>query len=42
MTTTFSCGSSPGYLIPPSGHGGNIQHTIGSPRFVQLALHLRF
>jgi hypothetical protein len=42
MTTTFSCGSSPGYLVPPSGHGGNIQHTIGSPRFVQLALHLRF
>jgi hypothetical protein len=42
MTTTFSCGSSPGYLIPPNGHGGTIQHTIGSPRFAQLALHLRF
>jgi hypothetical protein len=42
MTTSFNCGASPGYLIPPSGNGGTIQHTIGSPRFVQLALHLRF
>jgi len=41
-TTTFNCGSSPGYLIPPAGSGGVIQHTIGSPRFVQLALHLVF
>jgi hypothetical protein len=42
MTTTFNCGSSPGYLVPPNGHGGTIQHTIGSPRFVQFALHLRY
>jgi hypothetical protein len=42
MTTTFNCGSSPGYLVPPNGHGGNVQHTIGSPRFLQLAAHLRF
>jgi hypothetical protein len=41
-TTTFSCGSSPGYLVPPFGRGGTIQHTLGSPRFLQLALHLRF
>lgn len=41
-TTTFNCGSSPGYLIPPAGSGGTIQHTIGSPRFAQLALHLKF
>lgn len=25
---------------PPQGSLGMIQHTIGSPRFVQLALHL--
>jgi hypothetical protein len=48
QTTTFQCGSSPGYRIPPpagilaAGHGGTIQHTIGSPRFAQLALHLTF
>jgi hypothetical protein len=42
MTTSFNCGSSPGYLTPPSGHGGTVQHTLGSPRFVQLALHLVF
>ncbi len=28
--------------IPPSGSLGVIQHTIGSPRFLQLALHLAF
>ncbi len=28
--------------IPPSGSLGVIQHTIGSPRFLQLALHLQF
>jgi hypothetical protein len=48
QTTTFQCGFSPGYRVPPPqdilpfGHGGTIQHTIGSPRFAQLALHLRF
>ena len=28
--------------IPPEGSLGMIQHTIGSPRFLQLSLHLRF
>jgi hypothetical protein len=44
-TTTFNCGSSPGYRtapLLPAGSGGTIQHTLGSPRFVQLALHLKF
>jgi Carboxypeptidase regulatory-like domain len=30
------------FQCPPSGHLGVIQHTIGSPRFVQMALHLTF
>jgi hypothetical protein len=29
-------------VIPPLGQLGRIQHTIGSPRFLQLALHLTF
>jgi hypothetical protein len=41
-TTTFQCNATPGYLPQPFGHGGTIQHTLGSPRFVQLALHLKF
>jgi hypothetical protein len=28
--------------IPPQGSLGVIQHTIGSPRFLQLGLHLKF
>jgi hypothetical protein len=28
--------------IPPQGSLGVIQHTVGSPRFLQLALHLAF
>jgi hypothetical protein len=28
--------------IPPQGSLGVIQHTIGSPRFLQLAVHLAF
>jgi hypothetical protein len=31
-----------GYTIPPHGSGGIVQHTIGSPRFLQMALHLTF
>jgi len=27
---------------PPHGALGVIQHTIGSPRFIQMALHLTF
>jgi hypothetical protein len=30
------------FLCPPRGHLGLIQHTIGSPRFIQMALHLTF
>jgi hypothetical protein len=41
-TTSFNCGASTGYLVPPFGRGGTIQHTLGSPRFLQLALHLKF
>jgi hypothetical protein len=32
----------PPATIPPSGQLGIIQHTIGSPRFLQLNLHLTF
>jgi hypothetical protein len=39
----------PGYSAPyppapvvPTGSLGDIQHTIGSPRFLQLVLHLAF
>ena len=31
-----------GYAFPPSGNLGQLQHTIGSPRFIQMALHLTF
>jgi len=37
----FSC-SSLGYAFPPFGNLGQLQHTIGSPRFIQMALHLKF
>jgi hypothetical protein len=37
----FSC-SPLGYSFPPSGNLGQLQHTIGSPRFIQMALHLEF
>jgi len=30
------------YQCPPSGQLGRIQHTIGSPRFLQMALHFSF
>ena len=38
---SFSC-SPLGYAFPPSGHLGTLQHTVGSPRFIQMALHLTF
>jgi hypothetical protein len=28
--------------FPPEGSLGIIQHTVGSPRFLQLSLHLSF
>ncbi|HEV2178245.1 MAG TPA: TonB-dependent receptor [Terriglobia bacterium] len=31
-----------GYTIPPRGQLGIIQHTLGSPRFIQMSLHLVF
>jgi hypothetical protein len=34
--------SSNAYTCPPSGNLGTLQHTIGSPRFIQMALHLTF
>ncbi|SPF48260.1 conserved exported hypothetical protein [Candidatus Sulfotelmatobacter kueseliae] len=30
------------YQCPPTGYLGTLQHTIGSPRFIQMALHLTF
>jgi hypothetical protein len=38
---SFGC-SSVGYAFPPIGHLGDLTHTIGSPRFIQMALHLEF
>lgn len=38
---SYNC-SSIGYSFPPTGHLGVIQHTIGSPRFLQLAVHFTF
>jgi hypothetical protein len=40
-SASYSC-SSIGYSFPPAGHLGSLTHTIGSPRFVQMALHLTF
>ncbi|MGB9203316.1 MAG: TonB-dependent receptor [Terriglobales bacterium] len=38
-----ACVASTGaYVCPPKGNLGTLQHTIGSPRFVQMALHLTF
>ena len=37
-----NCTANNGYLCPPNGQLGIIQHTIGSPRFLQMALHLAF
>lgn len=32
----------PGFATTPHGHLGMIQHTLGSPRFLQMSLHLTF
>jgi hypothetical protein len=37
-----SFGNPPSYTFPPSGKLGVLTHTIGSPRFIQMALHLEF
>jgi hypothetical protein len=34
--------ASEAYVCPPKGNLGQLQHTIGSPRFIQMALHLTF
>jgi hypothetical protein len=39
---TFFAGYSAPPVYPPEGSLGVIQHTIGSSRFLQLALHLTF
>jgi hypothetical protein len=39
---TFFSGFEPPPVFPPIGSLGYIQHTIGSSRFLQLSLHLRF
>jgi hypothetical protein len=36
------CVGADGYVCPPIGQLGVIQHTIGSPRFLQMALHFTF
>lgn len=38
----FSGVASCGFSFPPVGMVGVVQHTIGSPRFISMALHLRF
>jgi hypothetical protein len=37
-----NCAAPDAYVCPPNGQLGLIQHTIGSPRFLQMALHLTF
>jgi len=38
----FSFGNPPTLQVPPSGNLGVIQHTIGSPRLIRMALHFTF
>jgi hypothetical protein len=38
----FFSGYEPPPVFPPGGSLGVIQHTVGGPRFLQLALHLTF
>jgi hypothetical protein len=40
--TQGNCAAPDAYVCPPNGQLGLIQHTIGSPRFLQMALHLTF
>ena len=37
-----NCAAPDAYVCPPAGQLGVIQHTIGSPRFLQMALHFTF
>jgi hypothetical protein len=38
----YDCSGPAGYSFPPKGNLGVLQHSIGSPRFIQMALHLTF
>jgi hypothetical protein len=40
--TQKNCAAPDAYVCPPNGQLGLIQHTIGSPRFLQMAVHLTF
>jgi Carboxypeptidase regulatory-like domain/TonB dependent receptor len=42
FTQTTGIGLQGAYACPPTGQLGIIQHTLGSPRFLQMALHLTF
>ena len=42
FTQTTGIGVQSAYVCPPNGQLGRIQHTIGSPRFLQMDLHLTF
>jgi hypothetical protein len=42
VSQTTGVGLQAAYVCPPHGQLGIIQHTIGSPRFLQMALHLTF
>jgi hypothetical protein len=41
-TQVTGVGTQGAYSCPPTGQLGLIQHTIGSPRFMQISAHLRF
>jgi hypothetical protein len=42
FTRVTGIGLQGAYACPPAGSLGIIQHTIGSPRFMQMSLHLIF
>ncbi len=42
VTVNTGIGPQGAYTCPPHGQLGLIQHTIGSPRFLQMALHFTF
>jgi hypothetical protein len=42
FTETTGAGVQGAYSCPPTQSLGIIQHTLGSPRFLQMALHLTF
>ena len=42
FTQMTGAGLQGAYACPPTGQLGIIQHTLGSPRFLQMALHLTF